>query len=219
MIVPTPAVVHNIGQSAGFLFFKSDKAYISEKILLYSCYLKYVEKTMKAFLYFDHQLCFFSQSVSQLTDSVQAQFFQRMTSDKAIEESETLQLEKHVFPLDAFMSKEKAFYYKTKIPDFVSLENVSFVQVDEKEEGGVKIVVLTPCYSFETGDEPEYRYSYFVAKNAEHFVEKFKEKAQAAFKKNSSVINFGQHGFNTTDYVHASKKETHVFSPEFFCVE
>jgi len=174
---------------------------------------------MKAFLYFDNQFFFFSLSVSQLIDSVQSQFFQRMTSDKVIEESESLQLEQHVFPLDAFMSKRKGFSYQTKVPDFVSLENVSFVQVDEKEEGSVKIVVLTPCYSFETGEEPEYRYSYFSAKSAEHFVEKFKEKAQAAFKKNSSVINFGQHGFNTTDYVHKSKKEIHVFAPEFFCVE
>lgn len=174
---------------------------------------------MKAFLYFDHQLFFFSQSVAQLIDLVQSQFFQRMTSDKVIEECETLQLEKHVFPLDAFMSKGKAFSYQTKVPDFVSLENVSFVQVDEKEEGNVKIVVLTPCYSFETGDDPEYRYSYFLAKSPNDFIEEFKEKALAAFEKNSSVIDFGQHGFNTTDYVQKSKKEIHVFAPEFFCVE
>lgn len=174
---------------------------------------------MKAFLYFDHQLFFFSQSVAQLIDLVQSQFFQRMTLNKAIEENENLQVEQYTFPMEAFMSKGKGFSYQTTIPDFVSLEDVSFVQVDEKEEGSVKIVVLTPCYSFETGDEPEYRYSYFSAKSAEHFVEKFKEKAQAAFKKNSSVINFGQHGFNTTDYVHKSKKEIHVFAPEFFCVE
>lgn len=173
---------------------------------------------MKAFLEFYEKLYFFKASVSELRECVQAQFFERMVIAKPVGEDEILHIEGFSFPLCDFISQNKAFSYRTRMPEFVSLESEVFFPVGAESENQVKLVVMTPCYSFDTGDEPEYRYSYFEAKSQAHFEEKFKEKAKLAFDKHNSGIDFGKIGFCTDDFVHKTKKEMYFTVPESFVV-
>lgn len=174
---------------------------------------------MKSFFEFEDGIYFFSQSVSELMATVQEQFFARMVIDKYIDDDEELKIESHTFPLWKFMNHEKSFLYTTKMPEFISLEDKNFVPVDDTDACSEKLVVLSLVYSFDKGDEPDYKFSYFAAESEKHFDEKFKAQALKDFNKKKSVIDLCGVLFCLDDYVHADKKEVRIFAPQVFLVK
>lgn len=174
---------------------------------------------MKSFFEFENEIYFFSKSVAELIAIVQEQFFARMVIDKSIDDEEVLKIESHIFPLWNFMDRKKSFLYTTKIPEFISLEDKKFVPVDDTDICSEKLIILSLVYSFDKGDEPDYKFSYFSAESEKHFDEKFKEQALKDFNKKKTVIDLCGSVFSLDDYVHASKKEVRVFAPQVFLVK
>lgn len=174
---------------------------------------------MKSFFEFENQIYFFSKSVPELIATVQEQFFARMIVDKAIDDEEELKIESHTFPLWKFIDRKKSFLYTTKMPEFVSLEDKKFIPVDDTDTCSEKLIVLSLVYSFDKGDEPDYKFSYFSAESEAHFDEKFKEQALKDFHKKKTMIDLCGVLFCLDDYVHADKKEVRAFAPQVFLVK
>lgn len=169
---------------------------------------------MKSFLFFNNTVHFFASTQAELETLVQAQFEQRMLVDEKIGPNELLYIEEYALPLEDFMNHEAAWFYSTKMPEFVSLEDKHFVG-----NGDTKLVVLTPIYSFETGDTPHDAFSYFAVNSVNDFEATFKAKALEAHKKDHLMIEYGAIGFNVSDYVYKDKKDVFVHAPLCFVAE
>ena len=174
---------------------------------------------MKSFFEFENEIYFFSKSVSELIVIVQEQFFARMVIDKSIDDEEVLKIESHTFPLWRFMDHKKSFLYTTKMPEFISLEDKKFIPVNDTDNCSEKLIVLSLVYSFDKGDEPDYKFSYFAAESEAYFDNKFKEQALKDFNKKKNLIDFCGVLFNMDDYAHVNKKEVRIFAPQIFLVK